>query len=104
MEKVFEIYVANPEPLWEAIADGEIRSKYNFGARDQLGLDARLRCEMGRPALSQGSWARGRSSRSTRRVGSSTHRPCAVERRGEERGRIQGDVGNEPIGEQLPAS
>src|ERR1019366_2345205 len=34
MAKVFEIYIrTTPERLWEAITDGEIRSKYNFGAR-----------------------------------------------------------------------
>ena len=34
MEKVFEIYIrTTPERLWEAITDPEIRSKYNFGAR-----------------------------------------------------------------------
>jgi uncharacterized protein YndB with AHSA1/START domain len=34
MEKVFEIYIrTTPERLWEAITDGEIRSKYSFGAR-----------------------------------------------------------------------
>jgi uncharacterized protein YndB with AHSA1/START domain len=34
MEKVFEIYIrTTPERLWEAITDGEIRSKYNFGSR-----------------------------------------------------------------------
>jgi len=34
MEKVFEIYIrTSPERLWEAITDGEIRSKYQFGAR-----------------------------------------------------------------------
>ena len=33
MEKVFEIYIrTTPERLWEAITDGEIRSKYTFGA------------------------------------------------------------------------
>jgi uncharacterized protein YndB with AHSA1/START domain/DNA-binding transcriptional ArsR family regulator len=33
MEKVFEIYIkTTPERLWEAITDGELRSKYNFGA------------------------------------------------------------------------
>jgi uncharacterized protein YndB with AHSA1/START domain len=32
MEKVFEIYIkTTPERLWEAITDGEIRRKYNFG-------------------------------------------------------------------------
>ena len=34
MEKVFEIYIrTTPERLWEAITDGETRSKYNFGVR-----------------------------------------------------------------------
>ena len=34
MEKVFEIYIrTSPERLWEAITDGEIRSKFQFGSR-----------------------------------------------------------------------
>ncbi|WP_043498634.1 ArsR/SmtB family transcription factor [Georgenia sp. SUBG003] len=34
MEKIFEIYIrTTPERLWEAITDGETRSKYQFGAR-----------------------------------------------------------------------
>ncbi len=34
MEKVFEIYIkTTPERLWEAITDGEMRSKYHFGNR-----------------------------------------------------------------------
>src|SRR5246127_4992567 len=34
MEKVFEIYIkTTPERLWDAITDGDIRSKYTFGAR-----------------------------------------------------------------------
>jgi uncharacterized protein YndB with AHSA1/START domain len=34
VEKVFEIYIrTTPDRLWEAITDPEIRSKYNFGAR-----------------------------------------------------------------------
>ncbi len=33
-KKVFEIYIrTTPERLWEAITDGDTRSKYNFGAR-----------------------------------------------------------------------
>src|SRR5213593_1759256 len=33
MEKVFEIYIkTNPERLWEAITNPEMRRKYNFGA------------------------------------------------------------------------
>src|SRR3954470_10522280 len=32
MEKVFEIYIkTTPERLWEAITDGDMRAKYNFG-------------------------------------------------------------------------
>src|SRR5262245_54709643 len=32
--KIFEIYIrTTPERLWQAITDGEIRSKYTFGAR-----------------------------------------------------------------------
>ncbi len=32
MEKVFEIYIkTSPERLWEAITDGGIRQRYNFG-------------------------------------------------------------------------
>jgi uncharacterized protein YndB with AHSA1/START domain len=32
MEKVFEIYIkTTPERLWDAITDGEIRGKYQFG-------------------------------------------------------------------------
>ena len=34
MEKVFEIYIrTTPDRLWEAITDGETRTKYNFGSR-----------------------------------------------------------------------
>src|SRR5215510_1752234 len=37
MEKVFEIYIkTTPERLWEAITDGELRQKYNFG----VGVDS----------------------------------------------------------------
>jgi DNA-binding transcriptional ArsR family regulator/uncharacterized protein YndB with AHSA1/START domain len=32
MEKIYEIYIrTTPERLWDAITNGEIRSKYNFG-------------------------------------------------------------------------
>ena len=69
MEKVFEIYIrTTPERLWEAITDPEIRSKYNFGARVRLGLDARLALRDER-ARRHGSSARARTSRSTRRAG-----------------------------------
>jgi len=33
-EKVFEIYIkTTPERLWEAITDGQLRERYNFGAK-----------------------------------------------------------------------
>src|SRR5438067_5025984 len=51
MEKVFEIYIrTTPERLWEAITDGEIRSKYNFGARVTSDFTPGSRYEMGHPA------------------------------------------------------
>jgi uncharacterized protein YndB with AHSA1/START domain len=54
MEKVFEIYIrTTPEHLWEAITDGEIRSKYNFGARIDSDWTPGSRFQMGHPALSE---------------------------------------------------
>jgi uncharacterized protein YndB with AHSA1/START domain/DNA-binding transcriptional ArsR family regulator len=51
MEKVFEIYIrTTPERLWEAITDGEIRSKYNFGARVTSDWTPGSRFEMTHPA------------------------------------------------------
>jgi uncharacterized protein YndB with AHSA1/START domain len=51
MEKVFEIYIrTTPERLWEAITDGEIRSKYNFGARVTSDWKPGSRFEMTHPA------------------------------------------------------
>jgi uncharacterized protein YndB with AHSA1/START domain len=50
MEKVFEIYIrTTPERLWEAITDGEIRSKYTFGARVSSDWTPGSRMEMGAP-------------------------------------------------------
>jgi uncharacterized protein YndB with AHSA1/START domain len=50
MEKVFEIYIrTTPERLWEAITDGEIRSKYQFGARVTSEWTPGSRFEMGVP-------------------------------------------------------
>jgi DNA-binding transcriptional ArsR family regulator len=50
MEKVFEIYIrTTPERLWEAITDPEIRSKYNFGARQTSDWTPGSRYEMGHP-------------------------------------------------------
>jgi len=51
MEKVFEIYIkTTPERLWEAITDGEMRSKYNFGAQVSSDWTPGSRYEMGHPA------------------------------------------------------
>src|SRR5207302_850053 len=50
MEKVFEIYIkTTPERLWDAITDPEIRSKYNFGARQTSDWTAGSRYEMSAP-------------------------------------------------------
>ncbi len=50
MEKIFEIYIkTTPERLWEAITDPEIRSKYNFGARQTSDWTPGSRFEMGSP-------------------------------------------------------
>jgi uncharacterized protein YndB with AHSA1/START domain len=50
MEKVFEIYIkTTPERLWEAITDPDIRSKYNFGARQTSDWTPGSRYEMGVP-------------------------------------------------------
>jgi uncharacterized protein YndB with AHSA1/START domain/biotin operon repressor len=51
MEKVFEIYIrTTPERLWEAITDGEIRSKYNFGSVITSDWTPGSRYEMRHPA------------------------------------------------------
>ncbi len=43
MEKIFEIYIrTTPGRLWEAITDSEIRTKFQFGTRDRVRLDAGL--------------------------------------------------------------
>ena len=50
MEKVFEIYIrTTPERLWEAITDGEIRSKYQFGNRVTSDWTEGSRFEMSHP-------------------------------------------------------
>ena len=55
MEKVFEIYIrTTPEALWEAITDGEIRGKYQFGNRVESEWTPGSRWEMshrGAPGL-----------------------------------------------------
>lgn len=51
VEKVFEIYIrTTPERLWEAITDGEIRSKYNFGSRIDSDWAPGSRFQMSSPA------------------------------------------------------
>jgi len=50
MEKVFEIYIkTTPERLWEAITDGEMRGKYNFGAQQISDWTPGSRYEMRHP-------------------------------------------------------
>jgi uncharacterized protein YndB with AHSA1/START domain len=50
MEKVFEIFIkTTPERLWEAITDPEIRSKYNFGMRQNTDWKPGSRYEMTAP-------------------------------------------------------
>jgi uncharacterized protein YndB with AHSA1/START domain len=50
MEKVYEIYIrTTPERLWEAITDGEIRAKYNFGSRAQSDWKPGSKIEMSSP-------------------------------------------------------
>ncbi|KIS28629.1 ArsR family transcriptional regulator [Arthrobacter sp. SPG23] len=50
MEKIFEIYIkTTPERLWEAITDGEIRSKYQFGSVITSAWTPGSRFEMGNP-------------------------------------------------------
>jgi uncharacterized protein YndB with AHSA1/START domain len=51
MEKVFEIYIkTTPERLWEAITDPDVRSKYNFGARQTSDWTPGSRYELWAPA------------------------------------------------------
>jgi uncharacterized protein YndB with AHSA1/START domain len=50
MEKVFEIYIrTTPERLWEAITDGDIRAKYQFGVRTTSEWTPGARFEMHHP-------------------------------------------------------
>ena len=51
MEKVFEIYIkTTPERLWQAITDGELRSKYSFGVRVASDWTPGSRYESSHPA------------------------------------------------------
>jgi uncharacterized protein YndB with AHSA1/START domain/DNA-binding transcriptional ArsR family regulator len=51
MEKVFEIYIkTTPERLWEAITDGDMRGKYNFGSQVVSDWTPGSRYEMKHPA------------------------------------------------------
>ena len=48
MDKVFELYIrTTPERLWEAITDGAIRSKYQFGVQVTSVGEPGSRFEMG---------------------------------------------------------
>ncbi len=66
MEKVYEIFIkTTPERLWEAIIDPEIRAKYNFGAAvySEWKVGAPISVDVKSTAS---TWARAKSSRSTR--------------------------------------
>ena len=53
MEKVYEFYLrTTPERLWEAITDPDIRSKYNFGARQRSDWTPGSRYEQWSPGAS----------------------------------------------------
>jgi uncharacterized protein YndB with AHSA1/START domain len=59
MDKIFEIYIkTSPERLWEAITDGDIRSKYTFGNQVisdwTLGSRMEMRSSDGNLALGEG--------------------------------------------------
>jgi uncharacterized protein YndB with AHSA1/START domain/DNA-binding transcriptional ArsR family regulator len=50
MEKVFEIYIrTTPQRLWDALTDGETRSKYSFGAEISSDWTPRSHYEIGHP-------------------------------------------------------
>jgi uncharacterized protein YndB with AHSA1/START domain/DNA-binding transcriptional ArsR family regulator len=50
MEKVFELYIrTTPERLWDAITDGDIRGKYQFGNRVDSDWTTGSRWEMSNP-------------------------------------------------------
>ena len=71
MEKVFEIYIkTTPERLWEAITDRELRSRYIFGVAISSDWTNGSRYEAAHAARAWPS-PRARTSRSTRRAGSS---------------------------------
>ena len=97
MEKVFEIYIrTTPERLWEAITDGEIRSKYQFGARVTSEWTPGSRFEMGVPGtdllLGEGEILEVDPPR--RLV--QTH-DRALERRREARGRLADHLGDRAV-------
>ena len=71
MEKVFEIYIrTSPERLWEAITDGDIRSKYWFGNEFRSDWTPGSRIVDEQPTRSCSS-EKGRTSRLTRHGASS---------------------------------
>jgi uncharacterized protein YndB with AHSA1/START domain/DNA-binding MarR family transcriptional regulator len=60
VERVFEIYIrTSPERLWEAITDGEIRAKYNFGVRVGSDWSPGARLEMSHPNVPGGLLGEG---------------------------------------------
>jgi uncharacterized protein YndB with AHSA1/START domain len=60
MEKIYEIYIrTTPERLWEAITDGDIRRKYNFGVRIDSDWTPGSRWEMNNTNFADGVGAEG---------------------------------------------
>ena len=94
MEKVFEIYIrTTPERLWDAIVDPEIRAKYNFGAAMHPGLKPGAHFEMTAPK-SGGDPGRRRDPRGRPASPAGPHHGGVLQRRGEGRRSVQGDVGD----------
>ena len=97
---VFEVFIkTTPERLWEAITDADLRARYSFGVRtesDYTDGSAYKSSVAGRDRHRRGREPRGRPAPSPR---PDLHR--AVERRGEGRGRLEGDLGDRDSGRRL---
>ena len=99
---VFEVFIkTTPERLWEAITDPELRAKYSFGVGTSSDWTDGVRVH--------GRHPRGRRHRGRREPGgrpaaaarAELHR--AVERRGEGRGAVDGDLGDRAGRHLVPA-
>jgi DNA-binding transcriptional ArsR family regulator len=102
VEKIFEIYIrTTPERLWEAIIDPEIRRKYNFGAAVESDVDGGGAVDDERPECARAS-RRRRGARSGPSPPARPHHDRALERRREERGRLEGHMGDRARWRFLP--